>query len=311
MAPTNDCLSASILASPIAEACRIHEVFNPSHSVVARTAPFVSVRLAVALFIAGGVLVAGASHLMGYAVSDALIIYTFIGLPLLLVGIYSRVSHTRQSQERTISLADGMITFASATEGESCSARECLWFYGKATDDAGLLFQNIRQKAILLVFPSGRTVACGLTSGFYAKWVDALREYYCRKVLRTEGALGALIGLLAIVGLVVGGWLGQQAGIALRDAVFRLAPNNQLANVFPVGLFILGLWCGGVSPYFIPGWRRYTESERQQFNRFAIGLPAKTAILCGAFMGGNVVASLILVLFFAALLLLLTRLVLR
>jgi hypothetical protein len=311
MAAMNDLIPVSPPSLPVADVGCIREVFHPADASITHGPRFVSARVAVTVFVAGGIVIFGVSHVYGFSVRDGLVIYCFLGLPLLIACVSSRVIQARQSYERTTKLVDGVLTVSTNAEAESSDFRQCSWFYGKVKDDPSLSYQNIRQKAILLVFPSGRTIACGLTPLLYPKWRDAIHSFGCRKVLRREGALGALLGILAIVGFFGGGWLGEHLGVALRDNVFQLAPNNPFASLLPSGLLILGLWFGGISPWFIPGCRRYTDRERQQFNKFAVGLPAKLAILGGAFLGGNVLASLILVLFFIALLLVLTRVVLR
>lgn len=311
MALTNNCSAASPSLSTDEEAICIHETYHPAHVVAARTAPFVSVRAAAVIFVAGGIFVACVSHLCDVAIGSVLFVYTLLSLPLVLAGVYSRAAQTRQSQERTISLVDGVVTFTTAADVEACHVEKCCWYYGKATDDPGLSFQNIRQKVILLVFPSGRNVACGLTRPFYGQWLDALRSNQCRKVLRQGGALGALVGTLAIIDLIGGAYLGRFVGCVLRDAIFQAPQNNQFGNFLPALFCILGAWFGAVSPTFIPGWRRYTEDERQQFINFAVLLPAKGAILAGAVIGGNWATSLLLVLVLVALLLVLTRFVCR
>jgi hypothetical protein len=307
----NDCGAAWPSLSTAADAICIHETYHPAHVVVARTAPFVSAHAAVAIFAAGGILVAGVSHLCDAAIGGVLFVYSLLSLPLVLAGIYSRAAQTRQAQERTLSLVDDVVTFTTTAEVEACPLEKCCWFYGEATDDPGLSFQNIRQKALLLVFPSGRTVACGLTRPFDLQWLDALRANECRKVLRQGGALGALVGTLAIVNFIGGACLGRYVGCAIRDAVFQAPQNNQFGNFLPALFCILGAWFGAVSPMFIPGWRRDTEDERQQFINFAVLLPAKSAILAGAVIGGNWATTLLLALVLVALLFLLTRFVCR
>jgi len=289
----------------------IHEVFHPANAVVARKSPFVSARTAIGVFVGGGMFIAGACHLGNVGAVEGVVMYAVIGLPLLIAAIYSRVRQTSQSQERTVSLADGLVTFSTAIEVESCPLQQCCWFQGKVTDDPSLSYQQIRQKAVLLVFRSGRTIACGLTPPFHSQWLNTLRASRSRKVLRQEGALGVLMSVFVIVGFIGGICLGGSAGAALRDALFQRPANNPFANVIPVALSILGAWFGAVIPWFLPGWRRHTDRERQQFNMMAIGLPSKLAIFTGAFAGGNLMAGLILVLFFTALFLVLTRLVCR
>jgi hypothetical protein len=188
-----------------------------------------------------------------------------------------------------------------------CRLDQCCWFRGKATDDPGLSNQDIRQKAILLVFPSGRAVACGLTPPFDKQWLDAFRSHGCRRVLRQQGLIGVLVAALIIGGLIGGAWLGRNVGAALRDALFPALQNNPFGDLFPGALLILGAWAGAVVPMFIPGWLRHTESERQQLAQFAVRLPAKFALLAGGLVGGNLVAGALLVLFFILLLLALTR----
>lgn len=311
MARVSNCISAVAPAVKATNAMDIREVYRPSHVDVKRTSRFLSARAIVAIFAAGGVVIAGVSSFLNVEVVVGLVIYVCLSLPLLFAGAYSYREQTRHVQERTICLADGVVTFATASEAEASLLRACCWFYGKATDDPHLFRQKIRQKAILLVFPSGRTIACGLTQPLYSQWLDAIRVNHCRQVLRLEGALGCLVFALTIVGFGCGASLGETMGTALQDALFQQPQNNQLGNLLPALFFILGAWFGAVTPWFIPRVRRYTEHERQQLIRFAVLLPAKFAVPAGAVLGGNLVAGLALALFFTGLLLVLTRLVCR
>lgn len=121
MAPSNDCLL--VVPDNATFPNRIHEEFYPGQAIVNRTSPFVSVRVAVTTFLAGGVLIACISRLNGWSIADGLIIYSALGLPLLIACISSRVIQSRQAKHRSISLADDVITFSTADETETCPAK--------------------------------------------------------------------------------------------------------------------------------------------------------------------------------------------
>lgn len=116
-----------------------------------------------------------------------------------------------------------------------------------------------------------------------------------------------LFGLLVILGLLGGGFLGWRLGGALQNALVPQAANNQFANLIPATLAILLAWVFATLPWFIPGWRRRTTLERQQFVRSAILFPVKVAIPAGAVLGGNLLAGLVLAGAFAVLFLVITR----
>ncbi|HEV3340633.1 MAG TPA: hypothetical protein VG125_09755 [Pirellulales bacterium] len=303
----NDLASVSPPLQAAADADSIHEVFHPLHSVVRRTSPFLSARAATTIFAGGGAALAVVCLLLDLPIVLGLASYLFLGLPFLLACLLSRAAQKRQWQERTVSLAGGVVRFASGAEAEACLLERCCWFRGKATDDPVLSHQDIRQKAILLVFPSGRTVACGLTPPFDSQWLDAFRCHGCRQVLRQQGLIGWLVAALIIGGFIGGAWLGRDVGAALRDAFFPAPQNNPFGDFLPDALFILGAWAGAIVPMFIPGWLRHTKSERERLAFCAVRLPVKLAVFLGWFVGGNPVTGALLVLFFIALLLVLTR----
>ena len=120
-----------------------------------------------------------------------------------------------------------------------------------------------------------------------------------------------LFGMLVILGLLGGGFLGWRLGGALQDMLVPQAANNQFANLIPAVLAILLAWVFATLPWFIPGWRRRTTLERQQFVRSAILFPVKVAIPAGAVLGGNLLAGIVLASAFAVFFLVITRFVAR
>jgi hypothetical protein len=256
-------------------------------------------------------LIAGLSVALQAPILTGLGIYAFMAVPICLAAILSRVRQLSQATERTVLLKDGVVTVTASTGTESHPLGECCWFRGRATDDSDLSYQPIRRKALVIVFPTGRTVACGLDDSFHSRWLDALRSNRCRQVLRQEGALGMLFGMLVILGLLGGGFLGWRLGGALQDMLVPQAANNQFANLIPAVLAILLAWVFATLPWFIPGWRRRTTLERQQFVRSAILFPVKVAIPAGAVLGGNLLAGIVLAAAFAVFFLVITRFVAR
>lgn len=118
-----------------------------------------------------------------------------------------------------------------------------------------------------------------------------------------------LVGMLAILGLIGGGFIGWHLGGELQNMLMPRPANNQFANLVPASLAIFLAWVFAISPGFIPGWRRHTTIERQQLNRSAILFPVTVAIPVGAVLGVNLVVSIILAGAFVVLLLLITSFV--
>lgn len=278
---------------------RIGETFHPERITGDLAAPFVSIPVAVCAFGVGGLLVVGLALAYGEGLLLGLVVYALIAGPLCIAAIVSRKRQTDQAVERTITLEAGVVTLTTPARTEAWPLEECCWFRGKATDDESLSYQRVRSKAIVLVFPTGRTLACGLSEPAYCEWLEAVRASRARRVLRQEGWLGLLVGVLSIAGLVGGLTFGWRLGGAVQRAVIPQAANNALANLVPGATAIVLAWSLAVSPLLIPGWRRYTERERSQLIRFAVRFPAKLAVITGAALGGNLLAGFILAAIFA------------
>lgn len=278
---------------------RIGETFHPERIAGDLAAPFVSIPVGVCAFGVGGLLVVGLALAYGEGLLLGLVVYALIAGPLCIAAIVSRKRQTDQAVERTITLEAGVVTLTTPARTEAWPIEECCWFRGKATDDESLSYQRVRSKAIVLVFPTGRTLACGLNEPAYCEWLEAVRASGARRVLRQEGWLGLLVGVLSIAGLVGGLTFGWRLGGAVQRAVIPQAANNALANLVPAATAIVLAWSLAVSPLLIPGWRRYTERERSQLIRFAVRSPAKLAVITGAALGGNLLAGFILAAIFA------------
>ena len=274
----------------------ILETYRPQTATGRGHVRFVPVWGAMTVFVAGAALLAGTSMALQAPVLGGLILYACFAGPLCLAAILSRVRQLSQASDRTVSLKDGDLTVTTSRGSESHPLTACCWFRGQVTDEPDFSYHPIRRKAIIIVFPTGREVACGLDDAFYARWLNALRSSQCRQVLRQEGALGSLIGLLAITGLFLGGFLGWRLGRALQDMLFPQLANNQFSNIIPAVLAIVLAWALAISPWFIPGWRRHTTSERQQFIQSLF-----LTIVAGAILGGNLVAGIVLATVFAVL----------
>jgi hypothetical protein len=268
---------------------------------------YVSVRVAVTALVAGAMLIAGISAALQAPILTGLGSYAFMAVPICLAAILSRVRQLSQATERTVLLKDGVVTVTTSSGTDSHPLGECCWFRGRATDDSDLSYQPIRRKVVVIVFPTGRTVACGLNDPLYSQWLNALRSNRCRQVLRQEGALGVLVDMLVILGLLGGGFIGWRLGGALQNILIPQAANNQFANLIPAMLAILLAWVFAILPWFIPGWRRRTTLERQRFVRLAVLFPVKVAIPVGAVLGGNLLAGIVLAGAFAVLFLVIVR----
>lgn len=66
-----------------------------------RTSRFLSARAIDAIFVAGGVVIAGVTGLFHVEVVVGLVIYVCLSLPLLIAGVYSHKERVRHVQERT------------------------------------------------------------------------------------------------------------------------------------------------------------------------------------------------------------------
>ena len=287
----------------------ISETYHPEATAAEGFVRYVSVRVAITVLVTGAALIAGLSAALQAPILTGLALYGFIAVPICLAAILSHVRQLSQAMERTVVLKDGMITVTTPGGTESHPLGECCWFRGKATDDSDLSYQPIRRKVVVIVFPTGRTVACGLSDSLYSQWLNALRSNGCRQVLRQEGVLGMLVSMLVMLGLLGGGFIGWRLGGALQNVLIPQAANNQFANLIPATLAILLAWVFAILPWFTPGWRRRTTLERQRFVRSAILFPVKVAIPVGVVLGGNLLAGIVLAGAFAVLFLAIARFV--
>jgi hypothetical protein len=270
---------------------RISETYHPNVIAEEGDVRYVSVGVVITVFVVGALAIAAMSLAFDVPILTGLGIYAFIAGPISLAALASRVRQVMQATERTIVLADDRIT-VTTTESESHPLESCCWFRGKATDDSQLSYQPIRRRVLVVVFPSGRTVACGFDDVFYSRWLNALRSNHCRTVLRQEGVLGVLFTVLVICSCAAGGFIGWRLGGVVQEMLIPPPANIQMANFIPAALSILLAWVFAILPWFIPGWRRHTTLERRQFTRSAIKFPVKIAIPAGAALGGSIVAGL-------------------
>lgn len=283
----------------------ITELIDPRSFETAAAHRYVSIPVALGCFVTGGAIIG--LIILGADVDTAvawfgILAYTAIAAPLFLAATLSRVQQRASSYERCVSYENGTVALTTPGGRVAHALHQCCWFHGRARDDRSLAYHPIRQSAILLVFPSGQVVACGMSEPYRSKWRDLLESSRCRKVLRQEGWLGFVVLAAIVFGLVGGGFIGWQIGAFLRDTLLpRLGINNRLDNVLPACMAIGLAWLGAVSPYFmLPGWQRNTESERAQLVRWAVLFPAKVSILLGVLIGGNLASRLLLVALFTA-----------
>ena len=272
----------------------IVETYDPGIISSPKSSRYVSIPLALSVFVIAGVGIAVMAVVGGVDVLGSVAIYSVIAGPIVLAAVVSRSIQMYQTIPRTITLHDGIFSVADARHQESQRISDCCWFHGKAVDDSHLSFQPIRDSAIVVVFPSGRTVACGLTEERYSDWLAQLKNYQCRRVLRQEGALGCVFGLLVVAGLVIGGIVGWYSAAAIQNLFFPQMLNNKFAHFAPAAVAILFAWLLSALPWLIPGWRRFTDHERQLFTKFAIMFPLKLAVPAGVLFGGNQAAGLTL-----------------
>jgi hypothetical protein len=274
----------------------IKETYHPD-AIVGRV-QYASVRTLVITFVLGVLFAASVSVMTELPVLVGTGIFSVITLPILVAAGSSRINQTSEMAHRSVSLNNGCFTAVISGESESHPLTACCWFRGKARDDTQLgsyaPVGRACRSVMIIVFPSGRKVACGADDFFYALWLSALRSAGCRHVLRQEGLLGVLFFLMSVLGLVGGGFLGWHLGSLVRDAVLPQLVNNPMSNLLPAVLAICLAWGCGVTPWLIPGWRRYTEKEDQAFIKMTVGVPIKLAIPAGLLLGGNWITGIAL-----------------
>lgn len=253
---------------------------------------YTSIPVTLAIVVAGAVVIVGIVAVLGVPIIDGLIAYCFLAIPIGLVAIGSQIQRKDLIKPRTISLRQGQVTLSTSTESETHPLTSCCWFRGRLKDDSQLTGHPFRGHALVLVFPSGRKVACGMTEPFTQQWPEKLEEYRCRQVLRQEGALGWLLSLLTIGSAIAGGFLGWALGRFLLSLVIPLPPQNPMMNLLPVALSVFCVWSGAIWQLYIPGWRRNTTLEKQRYQRWATLLPIKLGIGFGFVATDNMVASI-------------------
>ena len=273
---------------------QISETYHPEVISGQGTRRYVSAPVAITVFATGAAFIIVVSLALRYPISTSLGIYAFLAGPICFAALLSRVIQVSEAIERTVSLNDGNVTVIRSNKTESYPLNQCCWFRGKTTDDLHLAHQSIRKNVLVIVLPTGRTIACGLDDSFYSRWLAVLTASQCRRVLRQEGPLGVLFFALVILGLAAGGFVGWHLGEWLEQILVPQAINKQMANLISTAVSICLAWLIAISPWFIPGWRRYTDRERQYFVRLAIVIPVIMAILAGAFFGGNALAIYVL-----------------
>lgn len=145
----------------------ILETYHPQAATGAGYVRFVPVWGAMTVFVAGAALIAGMSVALCAPMLTGLVIYACFAGPICLAAILSRIRQVSQASDRTVSLKGGDVTVTTSRGSESHPLEACCWFRGKVTDEPDFSYQPIRRKAIVIVFPTGRTVACGLDEEFY------------------------------------------------------------------------------------------------------------------------------------------------
>ncbi len=172
---------------PVHATEHISETYHPEATAGEGSVRYLSVRVAITVLVTGAVLIAGISASLQAPILTGLGIYAFMAVPICLAAILSRVRQVSQATERTILLKDGAVTVTTSTGTESHPLGECCWFRGRATDDSDLSYQPIRRKVLVIVFPTGRTVACGLDDPFYSQWLNALAQTDVAKFFGKKG----------------------------------------------------------------------------------------------------------------------------
>lgn len=284
-----DCIRPPIEADSGAELC---EIYDPDELGGEPLSRYTSIPVTLAIVMAGAFVIVGIVVVLGVPIVDALIVYCFLAIPIGLAAIGSQIQRKDLIKPRAISLRQGHVTFSTSTEIETHPLTSCCWFRGRLKDDSQLIGHPFRGNSLVMILPSGRKVACGLTEPFTQQWLEKLEVYRCRQVLRQEGALGWLLSLLTIGSTIAGGCLGWALGRFLLSLVIPLPPQNPTMNLLPVALSVFCVWSGAIWQLYIPGWRRNTALEKQRYQRWAALLPIKFGIGFGFVATENMVASI-------------------
>jgi hypothetical protein len=187
------------------------ENINPRDPQLKRPGKVVSITVAAGCFLVGAGVVA-AGILLADSEPNALVIglvlYSVVAAPLFLAAALSSLRARFDSYAREVSFRDGSITLHTPHGTETHRVEDCCWFLGKAQDDVTMSYHLVRGRSVVLVFPSGKHVACGLTPENRREWKRLLERIGCRRVVRQEGWFGCVVCLFTLAGLGVGGLAG-------------------------------------------------------------------------------------------------------
>jgi hypothetical protein len=163
------------------------EKIDPRDPQLTRAGKVVSITVAAGCFLAGAGVVAASILLAGCepdALPTGLILYSVVAAPLFLAAALSSLRARFDSYARELSFRDGALTLHTPRGTETHRVEDCCWFLGKAQDDLTLSYHLFRGRSIVLVFPSSKQVACGLTPEKRREWRLLLEHIGCRRVLR-------------------------------------------------------------------------------------------------------------------------------
>ncbi len=235
----------------------IVETYHPEHVKKSRVLRYATLPEIIAISCTLGLFGALVALLNGCSPWEGMIIAAMIAGPICLIAAAARMRQVAGAAACTVSLQKGVVTVKTPDHSESAPLDKCSWFPGRTTDDTRLAEQPLRHKAIIIRFPSGRQIACGLSAAHYREWQAALENnQHCPRIVRPGGAVDLLLVLLAFVGSVIGWQASYRLGSFLQEALQRAGWQAQGHDWIAVACGLSGAFLLFWITYRLPVWRR-------------------------------------------------------
>lgn len=210
------------------------------------------------------------SLIIGFPVVDALILYAFIAGPICFVASFSKWSVESQAFERRLMFQDGYFIWSTPKRVVKHLAIDCCWCLGNVNDDPTLTSLKLRGRSLILVFPNGRSVACGLTADKREEWTQLFKQVGCTQLYAASGWRLNLkivtIATLFILGCVTAWYVGT---LIVNQAVINQAipglNNPPFDKLLPACFAALVGWFFALLIYLlVPGCWQGTKLEKNQ-----------------------------------------------
>lgn len=196
-----------------------------------------------------------------------------------LAALVSVWQERAQSEPYQISFDGEQVRFQRGQRWIHAPIREMKWFQGKSNHARATRELPLRRMCLILVFPTGFSVACGLTMETQNRWLSIIKDSNCPRLVNLDGFQGILLGLCQISLTVAGGFIGYAFGKWLEQAIVALNWPRPLAGAFTPSVCIAGIWLGFVMlPITVAGWRRNTTEERNRWLGASLVIPCKFGV---------------------------------